>query len=295
MPVVAVAAGAFAVGEIATVGIAAMSTFEVIAAVGAITSGIGALTGNEDLMKIGAVAGLAGGVGAFAQGKGWLATGDAANTASGAAGTGNIKAMTQTVAPGVENTLNNPSAWTAGSEGQTAGLSSGSIATNLTTPMKEPGLIGSGTSDLGLGSIADSKIVGSPLTASPGAASAPLPTGQGGWQASLGTTTLGSTARNMSYAGAQPGGGVLGMLKDFGNFLKDNKELASMAGNFIGGMFDDEKKAKADYYQAGADSLRAKTANGSAVPNMGFTTKQNGPFFKPTSPTYTGVSLWNAR
>jgi hypothetical protein len=72
MPVVAVAAGAFAVGEIATVGIAAMSAFEVIGAVGAIVSGIGALTGNEDLMKIGAVAGLAGGIGAFAQGRAGL-------------------------------------------------------------------------------------------------------------------------------------------------------------------------------------------------------------------------------
>lgn len=282
MPIVAVAAGAYAATTVATVGIAAMSTFGVIAAVGAITSGIGALTGNDTLMRVGGVAALAGGVGAFAQGQGWLATGDAMNTVGAeATGTSTTKALAQSAAPGVQSPSPAAAMGNAG-ELATTGLEQGSIAGNLTSAnqLARPGLIDT------VGSTADAGIIGSPLTAGPGAASAPLPMEAGGFAKSLGMTELGAGAAKMGFdptMGAR--GGIFDTLKGFGKFMDENKTLSSIGANFIGGMFDEEKEAKANYYKAGTDALRAKTANASAVPNMNFKLKP-GSIWKPTSPTY---------
>lgn len=55
-----------------------------------------------------------------------------------------------------------------------------------------PGTLGSGTYDAGLGNITDANIQGSPLTAGPGQASAPLPTGEGGWSVATGGPAPGS-------------------------------------------------------------------------------------------------------
>lgn len=273
MPIAAVAAGIYAGAEIATVGIAAMSAFEVIAAVGAITSAVGALTGNDDLMKIGAVAGLAGGLGAFAQGKGWIASGNATTTAAENATGGVTHALTETVAPGVETTasLNNPSAYTAPTEaGQTAGLEG--IGQNLTAanPM---------TQEI---SQSSKGLIDAAAPASP-AAEAMNPTDL---RLANGTQT---TPPSGTLLGK--GGSIFDTIKGFGKdlfFDKDgklDKGMAAMASNFIGGAFDDAKAAKAEYDSAAADTLKTRLANGSAVPNMNFKLKP-GSIWKPSAPTY---------
>ena len=66
MPIIAIAAAVFAAVEIVEVGLAAMTVFEAVAAVGAVTSGVGVVTGNEDLQKVGQVMAIAGGVGTIA-------------------------------------------------------------------------------------------------------------------------------------------------------------------------------------------------------------------------------------
>ena len=66
MPIIAIAAAVFAVVEIVEVGLAAMTVFEAIAAVGAVANGVGVVTGNEDLQKVGQVMAIAGGVGTIA-------------------------------------------------------------------------------------------------------------------------------------------------------------------------------------------------------------------------------------
>lgn len=63
MPIIAVAAAIFAAAEIYEVGLAAMTVFEAIAAVGAVTNGVGVVTGNEDLQKVGQVMAIGGGLG----------------------------------------------------------------------------------------------------------------------------------------------------------------------------------------------------------------------------------------
>lgn len=63
MPIIAIAAAVFAVVEIVEVGLAAMTVFEAIAAVGAVANGVGVVTGNEDLQKVGQVMAIGGGLG----------------------------------------------------------------------------------------------------------------------------------------------------------------------------------------------------------------------------------------
>lgn len=66
MPIIAIAAAVFAVVEIVEVGLAAMTVFEAIAAVGAVTNGVGVVTGNQDLQNVGQAMAIAGGVGTIA-------------------------------------------------------------------------------------------------------------------------------------------------------------------------------------------------------------------------------------
>lgn len=106
MPIIAVGAAIYAGATIATVGVAAMSTMAVISAVGAIASGIGVVTGNKELTRIGGIVGLVGGVGALAQSQGWIGAeiakggADGAALASGADGASAATAA-QSAAPGV--------------------------------------------------------------------------------------------------------------------------------------------------------------------------------------------------
>ncbi len=67
MPVLAVVAAVASVGALAT-GVVAVSVFSVIATIGAVVSAVGAVTGNSDLIKIGAVIGIVGGIGGFVTG-----------------------------------------------------------------------------------------------------------------------------------------------------------------------------------------------------------------------------------
>jgi hypothetical protein len=291
-----------------------LSVFGTIAAIGGIVGGIGALTGNETMMKIGMVAGLAGGIGSFAQGQGWLASADAATTANGAtSGISNTQALSQTAAPGVESSaqLADAGAWEAGFEGtsalggETAGLAAGmesGIAQNLTAtnPLasESTGLFNAGANptDLRL----QDGIQSSPLAAEAATAVEPvanLNTSLGGQNGLNGSDVMSDRfdlngakgAGGFGGGAGAEGGGILDVFKKAGSFWKDmDKETKSMLGNFVGGAFDKEKAAKADYYASAAEIARQRMANGSAVPNMGFKLKQpaSGSIWKPTSPTY---------
>lgn len=128
------------------------------------------------------------GVGATVAGAGAGAAGAAGGAGSGgagAAGTGNGAFLGE-------------AAWTPTAGGGAMPGGFGATTSGL----------GGGLTDAGLGSITDAGISGSPFTAGPGAASAPLPAGAGGWAGATGTTGLGSTAAGMS-SGASPAGGSL--------------------------------------------------------------------------------------
>lgn len=284
MPVISVIGAVTGASALASVGAAGLGVWGTVGAIGGIVSGIGALTGNDDMMRLGAVAGLAGGAGAFAQSQGWLSSGSAATTAAQNASGGNINAMTKTQAPGVQPVSSPVDQAPSAVVGDTAGLETGGIGQNITSTNQ---LAGNGLFDT-VGFVTDAGIAGSPFTAGPGAASAPLPMEPGGFAKSLGETTLGAGARNMRFdAGAGSSEmSIFDRIKGFGKFVEDNKQLSSIAANFIGGMFDDTKKAKAEADRAYADAVQRKMANGSAVPDMRAKLKQSGPIWKTSSPTY---------
>lgn len=264
MPVVAIAGAVTGASALAAGG---LTVFQTIAAIGGIVSGIGAVTGNDTLMKLGAVAGLAGGAGAFAQSKGWIASGSAMGTAGAESASSNIGAMTQSAAPGVEPVV--PDVSQAGSNAveMTGGLEqTGGIGENITSansllnPTEPANSLFDAPSANAMGSSSDFN-----------AKDALLARGN-------------EVGRGVETAAASTS--IFSRLQGFGKFVKENKELSSIAANFIGGIFDDEKKAKTDYYQAAADATRAKTARGSDVPDMRAKLKQSGPIWKTSSPTY---------
>ena len=72
MPVVAVGLAAFSVASAASVGLAALSAFEIIGTVSAVVGAVGSVTKNKTLMKIGMIGGIVGGLGSFATSQGWI-------------------------------------------------------------------------------------------------------------------------------------------------------------------------------------------------------------------------------
>lgn len=266
MPVVAVGAALYAGATIATVGVAAMSTMAVVSAVGAIAAGVGVVTGNKALTQIGAVAGIVGGVGAFAQGQGWLsgdlaggadAAGVAAEAATGGAeAASNTSAMIAEAAPGVVD----PSAGLAGSMDPTAGN-----YTNAMDMASDAAGAGSGAAGVAGAGEAAGGLMNTPLS--------PLVAQDVGSFGKVASVTAGAPATS---------GGIFDTIKMAGDFLGKNKELASLGLNFVGGMFDDKKKADAaaanasvGLYEAKTgsellqqDILRQQTANANSVPDM---------------------------
>ena len=85
MPVVAVAIAAWEVAAAVEVGFAALTAFQAIAVVSSVVGAVGAVTGNQDLVKIGAIGSVVGGVGSFAASQGWIAN-EALSGATYAAG-----------------------------------------------------------------------------------------------------------------------------------------------------------------------------------------------------------------
>ncbi|MES2942933.1 MAG: hypothetical protein V4772_08695 [Pseudomonadota bacterium] len=304
MPVVAVAAAVFSGIEIATVGLAAMSAFEVVAAVGAIASGIGAVTGNETLMKVGGLASLAGGVGSIASGKGLFGMGAAESgvngadlmsdqfTASGATGAGGFSGaslpaspITGVATPDAVTSTTSPAAEAAVTPMDAAGTTASPITAPSPIAGQQTGLLnqptGAAPADLGLPS----------ETLTPGAS----PALSAAKDSQLANQQLGANALGgYRPTSATASGGIFDKLKDFGKFAKDNKELVSLGGNFVGGLFDKNKAAQTELYNARtaseilqADIARQQQSNANAVPNMQNLKVSNKNIFPSGAPTYT--------
>lgn len=259
MPVVAVGAALYAGATIATVGIAAMSTMAVISAVGAIAAGVGVVTGNKALTKIGAVAGLVGGIGAFAQGQGWLA-GDLAKGAD---------------AGGLAGAEAAGSDYGAGSAAEASAINSALAAPAPGVVDPSAGLVGS--VDPSAANYTNAMDMASDAAA--GSSAAGVAREAGGLMNSSGPTGSGLNSVNGSdlmsdlYKGPGAGGfgagtstsnSIFGTLGKVGDFMEKNKKLTSMGLDFVGGMFDDKKAAEGDYIQSGTDFNIARTANANA-------------------------------
>lgn len=269
MPVVAVGAALYAGATIATVGVAAMSTMAVISAVGAIASGIGVVTGDKDLAKIGGIVSLVGGVGAFAQGQGWigadLAKNSAQDIAKSAAGEAGVASAAQATPSVVDP--------------------SGAVAQNVAQTGAGGAGVATAAADIG-------STVGSAGLAGQAA-------GAGAFDAAL--QTAGAVA-----APAASGSSALTMLGSVGEWMEKNKNVTSMLSNFIGGALDEKSDAETDLLKARAKNeqlqgslIAQQAANGSAIPDLtGLKVDPNkNVFSKTTAPTYynpKAVGLINA-
>lgn len=270
MPVVAVGAALYAGTTIATVGIAAMSTMAVISAVGAIAAGVGVVTGNKALTQIGAVAGIIGGVGAFAQGQGWL-SGDLAG-GSDAAGLAGSEAA--------------GSDYGAGSAAEASAIDSAIAA-------QAPGVVDPSAGLLGSADPSAANYTNAMDMASDAASAGSSAAGAAGEAGGLMNTPLsppvaqdvGSLGGVASVTAGTPtatSGSIFGTIGKVGDFMNKNKEIAALGLNFLGGMFDDKKKAEAAQANAAVglyeaktgsellqqDILRQQTSNANAVPDM---------------------------
>lgn len=296
MPLVAVA-GIFVSG--AAIAGGTLTALGTIAAIGTIVSSIGVLTENKTLMTIGAVAGLAGGVGAFAESQGWLAS--AGSGSAMADTTSNTAAMAETSGVGVESVTPtvdtgavavDTGAVDAGAtqqvvdQGVTAGdaVAQGTTTTNITQGSElaapQGGLIDAGVNN--------AEVLGN----APGALT----------KAQLDGTNIFGANSVPGAATATPTGSIFDTLKGgFDSIFRNadgsmNKDMLSMAGNFLGGMFDEKKEAETDWLKAQTDALNQQMANGNSVPkmNMGLSGQVR---FKKKTPTYNRPmpGLMNAR
>lgn len=259
MPVIAVGAAIFAGATIATVGVAAMSTMAVISAVGAIASGIGVITGNKELTKIGGIVSLAGGVGALAQSQGWIGTELAKGATEGVAG---AAGAAKAAVPGAID----PSAAVAQNVAQAGAGAATDVAGAAT------GAAGAGAD---LGAAASSTAFDSALKTAGAATSTP-------GQSAL--TMLGSVGDWM-----EKNKNVAGMLTNFVGGALDREKDAKVK----------QSEAIADLYATRNQTERQQAANGSAVPDLtGLKVNKNANVYgKTTTPTYSAPkarSLINA-
>lgn len=292
MPLVAVA-GIFVSG--AAIATGTLTTLGTIAAIGTIVSSIGVLTENKTLMTIGAVAGLAGGVGAFAESQGWLASAGSgsamadttSNTAAMAETSGSgVESVTPTVDTGAAPPVETGATQQVVDQGVTTGdaVTQGATTTNITQGSElaapQGGLIDAG--------VPNGEVLGN----APGALTKPQ----------LDGTNIFGANSVPGAATVAPSGSIFDTLKGgFDSIFRNadgsmNKDMLSMAGNFLGGMFDEKKEAETDYLKAQTDALNQQMANGNSVPrlNMGL----NGQVkFKKKTPTYNRPmpGLMNAR
>ena len=268
MPVAAVAGAVFAGAELVAGG---LTIFQTIAAVGAITAGVGAVTGDQDLMKIGAIGGLAGGVGMFAQNQGWLNTAQAAAEAGG-----NTATMIGQQAPGMEAVA--PTVDTGMGAVEAAGnvtgdtlvaADGGNIAQGIT---ETTGVTQSPTMNTGLINTSPSNPMDMKLAAG---------------------KVVGEAAKDTS---------VFSSLQKFADMLKNkdgtyDKNLLAIGANFLGGAFDDKKKAETDYYRSRTASEDAQRTNANSVPSLAGLKVSDKNIFPTNASTYTPVrvGLINAR
>lgn len=271
MPVAAVAGAVFAGAELVAGG---LTIFQTIAAVGAITAGVGAVTGDQDLMKIGAIGGLAGGVGMFAQNQGWLNTAQAAAEAGSNTATmiGQEAAGVNDFAPTVDNGM-------------------GAVETTANTVTGDSLMAADG------GNIAQGITEATGVTQSP-----TMNTQPGGLINASPSNSLDQRLAAGKVGEAANESSIFKSMKKFADLLKNkdgtyDKNLLAIGANFIGGAFDDKKKAETDYYRSRTASEDAQRTNANSVPSLAGLKVSDKNIFTPNASTYTPVrvGLINAR
>ena len=249
MPIIAIAAAVFAVVEIVEVGLAAMTVFEAIAAIGAVTSGVGVVTGNEDLQKVGQVMAIGGGLGMAATKLNVLDWNPTVSEVTG------ITTRAQDAAAAA-------AAATPAAAGTTTSTTTGAIA---------PPDAGTGTinaADTNVGSIAttDAPVAAATTTAAtvapPPGSAASLNLESGLKPPAVVAPTSGMFAASTPVAPVTWFSAVKDYIAPFTEFAKENQMLTYGAlqagGSVVAGLFDPLKPAQVKKAEAEADLLTSQ-------------------------------------
>lgn len=275
MPVIAIAAAVFAVEA----AVAATTLFTVLAAVGAVAGAIGSVTGNKDLMKIGAVVGLVGGIGAIADNAGLFGAGAEASVPAGNAVAEATKA---TAGQTIDANLAAPTSAVPNAAAETAA----NAATNTAAPAAQTATEAAQTTASPVATAADATVP----TGAIAQANAPSTTGLDGGNVYNPTngspTPAGLTESNGFSSNAYPGGGgsalatsmpqsssffdnLGSMFKGAGDFIQNNDKLSSSIFQGIASAADPSQRnlreAQASSLNANADQTRQITQNMNGV------------------------------
>jgi|694.fasta_scaffold00571_31 hypothetical protein len=304
--------------EPVTAFFAVATAFETIAAIGAVVSVVGMVTGNSDLAKIGGVMGLVGGFGTMAQGgmfgegmKSWageinqsFASSTASNISSAA-----TTADSATMVDGMT------SSQVADVSASSAPIATGDLnlahATSAadTSGMLAPGVEASPT---GLVSEPTMQLVdGTAAGATPGASAdavaatnpaldtAATASGEPSLMSRVASPEKTAAAVKAAADGINTGPSLFDKILKFG---KENKELSQVALTGIAGMYQSSEKAAAldaqarasnstaNLYDARTAEMQTQAANANAIPTVGgFSVNRNAPIYNKTPVTAAGV------
>ena len=259
MPIIAIAAAVFAAAEIVEVGLAAMTVFEAIAAVGAVTSGVGVVTGNEDLQKVGQVMAIGGGLGTIATKLGVI------DASTPIIGDMTVKAPQELgyAAAGQTNPADTAAA---------AGTNTSTMTGAATQAIAPPDAVGTiNATDTTAGNIATTD---APVAAAPVAPVAPPAYS---FEAEIGQTPTVAAAAVMPtpppVAPVTWFSAVKDYIAPFTEFAKENQMLTYGAmqagGSVVAGLFDPLKPAQIKKAEAEADLLTSqKTLQDQQAANM---------------------------
>jgi hypothetical protein len=306
--------------EPVTAFFAVATAFETIAAIGAVVSVVGMVTGNSDLAKIGGVMGLVGGFGTMAQGgmfgeglKSWAGE---VNTSWASSTSSNISSAA-IPADGATMVDGMTSSQVAD---MSAPVDAGSLnlADAASVNTAAPGLIEQPT--LGVDGVVTGPDTGPTMLAADGSAAGASPLADTAAAAgpssnsALNIASAGEPVNAMSAAAQQ--GGNLSAVKaaastgiDTGaslfdkilKFGKENKELSQVALTGIAGMYQSSEKADAlkastnasnstaALYDARTAEMQAQAANANAIPSVRGIQATGASPYKQTPVTASGV------
>ena len=268
MPIIAIAAAVFAAVEIVEVGLAAMTVFEAIAAVGAVTSGVGVVTGNEDLQKVGQVMAIGGGLGTIATKLGVI------DASTPIIGDMTVKAPQELGYAAAGQT--NPADTAAAAAGTTTSTVTGATPQAIAPPAAV-GTINAADTNVGSIATTDAPVAATTTTAAtvapPPGSAASLNLESGLKPPAVVAPTSGMFAASTPVAPVTWFSAVKDYIAPFTEFAKENQMLTYGAmqagGSVVAGLFDPLKPAQIKKAEAEADLLASqKTSQDKQTANM---------------------------
>lgn len=303
--------------EPVTAFFAVATAFETIAAIGAVVSVVGMVTGSEDLTKIGGVMGLVGGFGAMAQsgifGTGMQEWAQGINESFASSAASNISSAavpTDAVTTGTiasESMAGNASASNAIDVGSlnleqavSAADTSGMLSPADAGLISEPNMLAADAAAGAQPLSADAVTGVQSAATNPALDTVSAATGEPSLMSRVASPEKTAAAVKASQAGIDTGENLFDKILRFG---KENKEISQVALTGIAGMYQSSEKAaaldaqarasnsSANLYDARTAEMQTQQNNANAIPGVqGFSVNRNAPIYNKAPVVAAGVT-----